>query len=321
MGTRFEPVRIGVVGLGGFGALHARTLEGLAEAELVGVVDPRPDRLEPWARVRSWNRIEQALTESDAEAWVVATSTGSHVPVAGMILEAGRAVLVEKPLAATRREAESLKPLVRADSSNLMVGHILLFNSEVARLRDEVQQRGPIRFINSVRHRPITTLDAYPGESPLTLLLVHDLYVALALVRGREPLSFACRAGRTDRGVDLIVAELRWSDDCLGSFTASFLTPEGMAPDGFDRLEVFGDGWAARIDPNPRPLQVWDDRARWPMALEIRAGSGAPSGMLAEELRCFCRVVRGREAVPSGASYDDALRILAWIDHLAREGR
>ena len=66
------------------------------------------------------------------------------------------------------------------------------------------------------------------------------------------------------------------------------------AGDGVGRLrpaEVFGEGWAARVEPNPRPLQVWDDRARWPMALEIRAGDGPPAGMLAEELRCFCRVV------------------------------
>ena len=48
-------------------------------------------------------------------------------------------------------------------------------------------------------------------------------------------------------------------------------------------------GWMARMTPNPRPLTVWDDRARAPLTLEIRADPIAPSGMLAEELRCFCR--------------------------------
>ena len=321
MVTRFEPVRIGVVGLGGFGTLHARTLTGLVEAELVSVVDPRPERLEPWAAVRGWDRIEQAVAESEAEAWVVATSTDSHVAVARTILEAGPAVLLEKPVAATRAEAEALRPLVRADSSNLMLGHILLFSSELAGLREEVRRRGPIRFINSVRHRPMTTLQAYPGEGPLTLLMVHDLYVTLALVGAIEPSTFACRSGRTGRGTDVVVAELGWGDGCLGSYTASFLAPEGMASDGFDRLEVFGEGWAARIDPNPRPLQLWDDRARWPIALEIRAGDGPPAGMLAEELRCFCRVVRGLEPVPVGASYDDALRVQGWIDRLESAAR
>lgn len=314
--ARFEPVRIGVAGLGGFGSLHARTLGGLAEAELVAVVDRRPDRLEAWSAVPGWTRIDQALEESRAEAWVVATSTESHVSVSREILEAGHSVLIEKPLAMSRAEAEVLGPLVRPASSNLMLGHILLFNSEVSRLREEAHRRGPIRFINSVRHRPVATLRAYPGESPLTLLMVHDLYVTLSLLGAKDPSTLACHDGWTARGTDLVVAELRWGDDCLGSYTASFLTPEGMASDGFDRLEVFGEGWAARITPNPRPIEVWDDRARWPMALEIRAGDGSPAGMLAEQLRRFCRVVRGLEPVPAGASYDDALRVQGWIDRL-----
>ena len=57
------------------------------------------------------------------------------------------------------------------------------------------------------------------------------------------------------------------------------------------------------------------------MALEIRAGDGPPAGMLAEELRCFCRVVRGLEPVPVGASYDDALRVQGWIDRLESAAR
>ncbi len=89
-----------------------------------------------------------------------------------------------------------------------------------------------------------------------------------------------------------------------------------MAADGFDRLEVFGDDWMARIEPNPRPIQVWDDRAHWPMGLEIRTGNGPPSGMLAEELRCFCRVVRGLQPVPVGATFEDALRVQRWIEQL-----
>src|SRR5437660_266465 len=80
---------------------------------------------------------------------------------------------------------------------------------------------------------------------------------------------------------DLVLAQLRWPDGLLGSFAASFMTPEGMATNGFDLLEVFGDGWAARTHSNPRPIEVWDDRARWPMALEIRTDPSGPTGMMA----------------------------------------
>ena len=91
----------------------------------------------------------------------------------------------------------------------------------------------------------------------------------------------------------------------------------GMPPRGFDRMEVFGEGWAARIEPNPRPIEIWGAQAAWPMPLEIRTGASGPTGMMAEELRAFCRVVRGRQAVPIGATYADALQVQAWMDRLA----
>ena len=121
--------------------------------------------------------------------------------------------------------------------------------------------------------------------------------------------------------LDLALAQLEWSDGTLASYAASYMTPIGMAPRGFDRMELFGQGWAARISPNPRPIEVWDEQARWPMALEIRADSEGPTGMMAEELRCFCRVVRGLERVPTGATYHDALQTQRWMDYLARQCR
>jgi hypothetical protein len=90
-----------------------------------------------------------------------------------------------------------------------------------------------------------------------------------------------------------------------------------MPPRGFDRTEVFGDGWCVRIEPNPRPLELWTDRAAWPSALEIRTGEFGPTGMMAEELRCFCRVVRGEQPVPAGATYNDALQVQSWMERLA----
>jgi predicted dehydrogenase len=326
-----RPVRVGVAGLGAFGLLHARTLAGLAEAELVAVVDARPERLNEVARllpgVRQWASLERALAESDAEAWVVASSTAAHVPMARAVLGAGKLALVEKPIAYTLPEAESLASLVRPDSANLMMGHVALFNSEFVQLRAECRGRGPIRFVNGVRHRPVTTMGRMPGEHPLHLLMVHDLYMTQSLMHAAEPTGFDCRlhraGGRDDGAVDLATATLVWPGGAIASLTASFMTPAGMPADGFDRMEVFGDGWAARIDPNPRPIRVWDDdRARWPVGLEVRAGdAAAPAGMLAEELRCFCRVARGAEPVPVGARYQDALQVHRWIDRLEAAAR
>lgn len=318
----FEPVKIGVVGLGRFGRLHALTLAGLAEAELAGLVARRQESLDALAGelpgVPGWTDLERAIRESPAEAWIVACTTASHGAVTRMLLEAGKTVLLEKPISESLAEARSLAPLVRPDSSNLMLGHIVLFNSEFQQLRDELPRRGPIAYIDCVRHRPASIVSQFPGENPLHAAMVHDLYVVQALVDRAEPAQFSAQYHRTARGeIDLVLAQLKWPGGVVASFAASYLTPPGMPPRGFDRMEVFGEGWAARIEPNPRPIEIWDAQAAWPMPLEIRTGAGGPTGMMAEELRTFCRVVRGRHAVPVGATYPDALQVQAWMDRLA----
>lgn len=318
----FEPVKIGVVGLGRFGRLHALTAMGLAEAELTALVARRQESLDKLASelpgIPGWTDLDQAIRESDAEAWVVACSTASHVPVTRALLEAGKTVLLEKPISDDLRQAQALTKLVRPDSSNLMLGHIVLFNSEFQQLREELPRRGPLAYIDCVRHRPASIVKQFPGENPLHAAMVHDLYLVQALVARAEPMHFSAQYHRTSEGeIDLALAQLKWPDGLVASFAASYLTPPGMPPRGIDRMEVFGAGWAARITPNPRPIEVWDDRASWPLALEIRAGASGPMGMMAEELRSFCRVVRGLQAVPVGATYADGLQVQRWMDRLA----
>lgn len=317
---QIQPVKAGVIGLGRFGRLHSLTLAGLAEAELVGIVARRQTSLDSLRRelpdVRGWLDLDQAIAESGAEAWVVACSTADHVRVATKLLQAGKRVLLEKPISESLAEAESLAPMVNADSSNLMIGHIVLFNSEFKQLREEVSKRGGLSFIDCVRHRPASIVKDFPGENPLQATMVHDLYAVQVLMNRAEPEQFSSQFHRVETGaIDLALAQLQWNDGTLASFAASYLTPIGMPPRGFDRMEVFGKGWSARISPNPRPIEVWDDKAVWPMPLEIRADVG-PSGMMAEELRCFCRVVRGVEGVPVGATYADALQVQRWMDRL-----
>lgn len=316
------PVKTAVVGLGRFGRLHSLTLAGLAESELVGVVARRDESLQALAPelpgVPGWTNLEQAIAECDAEAWVVACTTASHVPVTRALLEAGKVVLLEKPVSESLEDARSLEPLVREDSSNLMIGHIVLFNSEFKALQDEARARGSISYVNSVRHRPASIVQDFAGENPLHAAMVHDLYMTQALLDRAEPSHFSAQFHCTESGaIDLALAQLKWEHGPVASFAASYLTPSGMPPRGIDRTEVFGDGWAARIEPNPRPVEVWDeDRASWPMGLEIRTDETGPTGMMAEELRCFCGVVRGKHPVPVGATYFDALQVQGWLDRL-----
>jgi predicted dehydrogenase len=320
-GMNFAPVRVGVVGLGRFGKLHSLTLAGLAEAELTGVVARREESLREFDKllpgVPGWTDIDRAISECDAEAWIVACTTAAHVDITRKLLKAGMKVLLEKPISEDLAEARSLQQLVEDDSANLMIGHIVLFNSEFRQLRDEARNRGAISYIDCVRHRPASIVKEFAGENPLHAAMVHDLYATQVLVNRAEPADFSCHYHQTKSGaIDLASARLTWDDGPIATFAASYLTPSGMPPRGFDRMEVFGDGWASRINPNPRPIELWSEQTEWPMALEIRADSNGASGMMAEEQRCFCRVVRGQQPVPVGATFADAIQVQTWMDRL-----
>ena len=82
--SRKSKIRMGVVGLGNFGRLHALTLAGLAEAELVALVDKHEVALAELGQqlpgVHGWTNFADALQEAEAEAWIIATRTEAHVP-------------------------------------------------------------------------------------------------------------------------------------------------------------------------------------------------------------------------------------------------
>lgn len=316
----WQPVRIGIVGAGAFGQLHLATVQHLAEAQLTAVVDRDHTKLHDLpSTVGCWTDLESALAADVADAWIVACTTAQHVPVTERLLQAGSTVLLEKPLALDLKEAERLAPLVRPGSANLMLGHVLLFNSEFRSLQKELTGRGQIRLISCYRMRAATQLPLYPGESPFHLTMVHDLYCVQALMDRRDPVTMTAQQGRSQNGaVDLALAQLRWEDGALATFTSGLVTPPGLPEQGFDRMEVFGQGWTARLLPNPRPIQLWDDKARSPLQTEVLTDASGTTGMLAEEQRSFCRVVRGQQSVPIGARYEDAMQLMRWLDQLER---
>ena len=313
-------IKCGVIGMGRFGNLHAQTLAELDGVELVAIVARRQESLaaayEKLPEVTGYLDLDTAILNSGAEAWIVACTTNEHVTVVQQLLRAGKKVLLEKPISEEMDEAESLRKLVAEDSSNLMLGHILLFNSEFRQLRSEVKQRGELYHIDAVRHRPASILETFRGENPLYAAMVHDLYCAQALLGGAEPEDFSCQYHKTKGAIDLANATLTWGKGVVGRFAASFMTPEGMPPRGVDRMEVFGAGWSAKLEPNPRPFSLWSDRAEWPLALEILMDEDGVAGMMAEEQRCFLGIVRGERAVPIGARYEDALQVQRWMNKL-----
>ena len=138
-----EPIRIGVIGVGNMGQHHTRVLSLLKDVELVGVSDVNVERGLDTAskyRVKFFENYHDLLPHVDAVC--VAVPTRLHYTVGMACLLAGRHVLIEKPIAASIAEAESLVNAAAESHCILQVGHIERFNPAFQELHKVLENRG-----------------------------------------------------------------------------------------------------------------------------------------------------------------------------------
>jgi predicted dehydrogenase len=171
--------------------LHAT--EGVDE---VAIVDSREDRVRNLARsyrsAPSFTALAPALAEVDAV--VVATPPSTHVAVALQAIEAGKHVLVEKPLAPTAAGARRLGRAASAAGVILMVGHTFEYNPAVRKLRELVRhgELGEVYYIDSAR----LNLGLYQNDVNVVLdLAPHDISI-INHVLGRKPVAAQAWASR-----------------------------------------------------------------------------------------------------------------------------
>jgi predicted dehydrogenase len=150
-------VRIAHVGLGYWGPNIARNLAALDGAELAILCDSDQARLDRIARQLPGPRLvtdyDAVLADDRIDAVVLATPVETHYALARQALEAGKHVLVEKPLAPTTTECEHLIELADARDLRLMVGHVFVYNAAVRKVKEIIDggELGEIYYIYSQR--------------------------------------------------------------------------------------------------------------------------------------------------------------------------
>ena len=135
-----NPVGVAVVGCGYWGANYLRVFNELPGATLVAACDQRADRLQEVARrfpgVAVTPHLEEALAMEGVDVVVVATAATTHFAVTRACLDAGKHVLVEKPLTTESSDAAALGVLAEAKSLVLMVGHTFVYNSGIRKVKE-----------------------------------------------------------------------------------------------------------------------------------------------------------------------------------------
>ena len=136
-------VEIGVLGVGEWGKNHARVYRELENSNLVMVADlsgMRLKKLKKTYKVAVTNDYRDILNNPEIEAVSVCTPSSTHFEIVKECLEAGKHVLVEKPLCLDSLSAQKLIDISEKQKKILMVGHIFRFNPAVRKLKDEINK-------------------------------------------------------------------------------------------------------------------------------------------------------------------------------------
>ncbi len=286
-----EVPRIGVIGVGYLGRIHAKIYAGMPDVELVGVADIDADTVgEISGQYQCAGHTDPYALIDQVDAVSIAVPTSVHKEVALPYIDAGKQVLLEKPIAPTVTEAKVI--VDRADRAGvaLLIGHLERFNAGIMALADRVSEP---RFIEV--HRLGTFVERATDVDVVTDLMIHDIDIVLFLMNAE--LTYVSAVGSpvlTDH-IDIANARLEFDNNAVANVTASRVSSRK-----FRRIRVFGADSYQALNYIDQQIEVVRKTAPRPgqkfPGLETETIQVAPRPPLDAELEHFVRVIRNNTA-------------------------
>lgn len=217
-------LRVGVVGTGHLGSIHARIYKGLPHCTLAAVCDVDKGRLRQISAelgVAGYVDYREIFDKVDAVS--VATPTRLHHRVALDFLKRNIHALVEKPFTLNLREADSLIRLANKSRLILQVGHIERFNSAFAATQKLIKNP---KFIECHRLSPFPHRSLDVGA--VLDIMIHDIDIVLGLVRSKIKRIEAVGVNVLTAFEDIANARITFKNGCVANLTASRVSEETM---------------------------------------------------------------------------------------------
>jgi predicted dehydrogenase len=313
-----------MIGTGDWGR---NLLRNLARAgELVAICDRRPEALAAlrtaYPQARAETDPEAIFRDPEIEAIAIAANSSAHYSLARAALEAGKHVLVEKPLAQSGREAAHLNELAEARGLVLMVGHLLIYHPAVDKLRALVRggELGGIRYLYAQR---LNLGKIRQDENALWSFGPHDVSVVLDLVGAMPTRVSAVGHAYLQPGIeDVVFVHLEFPSGQLAHIHLSWLDPHKIR-----RLTLVGEKKMAVFDDmeSTEKVRIYDkgvggaagEILSYQDALTLRFGDILiPEITMREPLELECKdfVSAIRERRPPRASGRGGLRVVQVLE-------
>lgn len=231
--------RIAVIGYGHLGKIHARLLHGQADVTLAAVVDPIAASCEQAAKdlsVPVAQDYHEILSQMDGA--IIAAPTSLHFEVASELLEAGKHVLVEKPITLDTHDAEELVDLAHLHGLTLQVGHVERFNPALTAF---LPHASAPKFMEARRLTPYSCRSIDVGV--VLDLMIHDLDIVLTLAKSDLVAIEATGGAVFGPHEDWAEARLTFADGCVAQLHASRVSHLSERS-----LQYRGDGCVGTVD-------------------------------------------------------------------------
>lgn len=222
-------IHLAVIGAGYWGPNLIRNFSQLPGAHVAYVCDLDPAKLAPLAgqypTLTTTREYQDALSDPNVDAVVIATPVSTHRRLALDALRAGKHVLVEKPLAATTDTAREIASAARDNSRVLMVGHTFIYNPAVTKVKEMIERGtlGEIYYIDSSR----VNLGLHQFDiNVIWDLAPHDVSIILYWL-GKRPLRASARGNSyTQNDIeDVAFITLEFADKVMAHIHVSWMSP------------------------------------------------------------------------------------------------
>lgn len=343
-----ESLRLGVVGVRGIGQAHIRRLQSVPDAEVVAIADLDPDRLaavkEEFDIQDIYSNADNILHRPDIHAVVLAVPNHLHASMSIAALNAGKHVLVEKPMAVSSEEASQMIAARDKAERVLMIGMNQRFTPEMAAAKTHIEAGaiGKILYARTkwnrrqvgsgVWQRGDWFLNAeQSGGGPLADLGIHKLDLALHLmdfpeVQAVDGATFYGLGategqirGRDYQVEDFSVAMIHLADQRTISLESGFFTFE--PEEEYQYLFLHGEKGGLYADPRTGTRLYIPGKDGLASPLEDMSLTPEPP-FASSAIEHFCQVLRGDVALSATAEHGRiGLQIIEAIYQSARSGQ
>jgi len=293
-----DRIKVGVVGVGYLGKIHAEKYARIPEAELIGVVDIDKGRCQEMADHTSCQPLyHHRDLLGRVEAVSIAVPTISHYGVTKDFLLAGVDVLLEKPITATVQEAQELNALAKERAAIFQIGHLERFNGALAAMNGVL--KSPL-LIESYRLSPFSGRGT--DVDVILDLMIHDIDIILSILRSEIETVEAVGMPCCSPHIDVAHARIIFKNGCVAHISASRIAQERLR-----KMVILQKDSYLSVDYLKQSLTI------------TQRGKGGRAGMqvdeivrendpLEKQLKAFLRSVR--ERTPAVCSGEDGQRAL-----------